>query len=457
MNAVWHRYLPGPLRRRLDGRFGLQAAVGNSGWLLADKFVRLGGGLLIGIWVVRYLGPTQLGMLSYAGAFGGFFGTFAALGLDGLVIRELLDHPDKAKQDALLGTAFVLKLWGGIATLLITMLAIWLARPGEGMIMLLVGLTAAGFMFQSLNVIDFYFQSTVQSKYVVFASNAAFVLMSIAKIVLLVTSASLVWFALLVLGEVILNSAFLALAYRWRGRAPRDWRYEPLLARDLLKRSWPLILSGLTVMIYMRIDQVMIGQMLGDKEVGLFAAAVRLSEIWYFVPAAIASSVFPAIMRAKQQGESVFQERIQKLYDFMTWLALGVAVATTLLAHWVIHLLYGPAYAESADVLSLQIWAGVPVCMSFVHGRWLIVENLQKYSMYYSGCGAILNVVCNLLLIPIYGIKGAAIATLIAQSAPNAIQYFLPGARHNLYQMLNSFTAPFRVLRTVIDHSGRPA
>jgi len=285
MNAVWHKYLPGPLRRKLDGRHGFQAALGSSGWLVADKLVRMGGGLLIGVWVVRYLGPTQLGMLSYAGAFGGFFGTFAALGLDGLVVRQLLNHPDRDRDDALLGTAFIMKFWGGIATFCITLLAIWIARPNENLIMLLVGITAASFIFQSFNVIDFYFQSTVESRYVVYASNLAFLIISVAKIALLITSASLIWFALLTLAEVIFTSGFMVLFYHQRGRSLKTWRYEGALARELLQQGWPLILSGLTIMIYMRIDQVMIGQMLGDREVGLFAAAVRLSEVWYFIPA----------------------------------------------------------------------------------------------------------------------------------------------------------------------------
>lgn len=411
----------------------------------------MGGGLLIGIWVVRYLGPTQLGMLSYAGAFGGFFGTFAALGLDSLVIHELLKNPDRVRQDALLGTAFFLKLWGGIATLVITMLAIWVVRPGDAQIAVLVAITAAGFIFQSLNVIDFFFQSTVQSKYVVYASNAAFVLMSLVKIVLLITSASLIWFAALTLGEVILTSAFLVLVYRRQGRLLTSWHYNTRLAKELLVRSWPLILASLSIMIYMRIDQVMIGQMLGDKAVGLFAAALRLSEIWYFIPGAIVSSVFPAIMRAKQQSDAFYKERMQRLYDIMAWLGLTVAIVTTLLAHWAINVMYGPAYAESADVLSLQIWAGVPVCMGLLNSRWLVIENLQKYSLYYTVCGAVLNVVCNLALIPIYGIKGAAIATIVAQSAPNLIQYFLPGARHNFFQMLNSFAAPVRYFRAAMS------
>lgn len=441
-NAGWLRFLPRLVRARLEGRHGLQAILGNSSWLVADKIIRLGVGLLVGVWVARYLGPEGLGILSYAGAFGGLFGTFASLGLDNIVIRELLKDP--TREARLLGSAFVLKLIGAVVTIVITLVAITLLRPGDTLTFWLVGCVVAGFVFQSFNVIDFYFQATVQSKYTVYAANAAFILMTLVKIVMLLTSASLIGFGLVGLGEVILASGFLILGYRRNHRSVRAWRYDGKIARELLSHSWPLILSGLTVMIYMRIDQIMIGQMLGDKEVGLFAVAVRLSEIWYFVPMSIASSVFPAIINAKKQNDALYRARIQQLYDLMTWMGISVAVATTLLAPYVIHLLYGSAYAESAQVLTLQIWAGVAVCMSFAHGKWLIAENLQKYSMYYTAIGAVLNVSFNLVLIPAYGIKGAAMATLIAQFSPNLLQLFLKPARANLLMMVKSFAAPVR-------------
>lgn len=442
MNAGWFKYLPFSIRKRLDGRQGLQAILGNSSWLFADKILRMGVGLIVGVWVARYLGPSGLGVLSYAGAFGGLFGTFASLGLDNIVIRELIKNPER--EDALLGTAFALKLVGGVLTILVTMVAIILLRPGETEVFILVGLTAAGFIFQSFNVIDFYFQATVKSKYTVIAANGAFVLMTLVKIMLLLISASLIGFGLVGLGEVALTSFFLVLAYKKNLKKIKAWRYSKDIAREMLSHSWPLILSGLTVMIYMRIDQIMIGQMLGDKEVGLFSVAVRLSEIWYFVPMGIASSVFPAIMSAKKHSEALYLARIQQLYDFMTWLGIFVAVVATLLAPFAINLMYGGAYAETASVLSIQIWAGVAVCMSFAHGKWLITENLQKYSMYYTAFGAVLNVTFNLILIPIYGIKGAAIATLIAQFSPNLLQIFIKPARQNLKMMLISLIAPYK-------------
>ena len=444
-NAVWHRFLPRFVRSRLDGRHGLQAIVGNSGWLFADKILRMGVGLLVGVWVVRFLGPSQLGLLAYAGAFGGLFGSLATLGLDSIVVRELVKHPER--HDELMGSAFRLKLLGGVVALALSLIAIAVVKPGETFTMVLVACTSVGFIFQSLNTPDFFFQATVQSKYTVYSANAAFILMTITKIVLLLTSGSLLAFALAGLGEVLLTSLFLLVAYRLKGRSMRSWRYSGKLARELMRQSWPLVLSGLTIMIYMRIDQIMIGQILDNREVGLFAASVRLSEIWYFVPAGIASSVFPALMSAKKQGEAAYRLRVQQFYDLMTWIGIVVAIATTFASHWIVPLLYGRAFIESADVLSIQIWAGVAVCMGYVHIYWMLTENLQKYSVYYTATGAVLNVLFNLYMIPAYGIRGAAVATLIAQFVPNILQIFIPQARSNLMMMIRSFNAPVRLAR----------
>ena len=414
MNASWLKYLPSFIRAKLEGRHGFQAIIGNTGWLFADKILRMGVGLFVGVWIALYLGPEQFGLWNFAIAFAALFGAFATLGLDGIVVRELVKNPER--QNELLGSAFALKLIGGAVTLLIALFAISLVRSGETLTLWLVGLSAAGFIFQSVNVIDFYFQAKVQSKYTIYAANAAFILMTLVKISLLLTSAPLIAFAWAGLGEIALTAIFLLVAYRFNHHNMREWRYDGRVARELLKASWPLILSGLAIMIYMRIDQIMIGQMLGDKEVGLYSAAVRISEVWYFIPMAIVSSVFPAIIEAKKKSETLYNQRLQKLYDLMVWLSIAVAVPMTFLSGWVVMLLFGQPYELAGTVLAIHVWAGLFVALGVARGKWLLVENLQKYSSWYVGAGAVINVPGNFLLIPIYGVEGAAIATLFSQA-----------------------------------------
>jgi len=200
--------------------------------------------------------------------------------------------------------------------------------------------------------------------------------------------------------------------------------------------------AGIVVSIYMKIDQVMLKEMLDAKAVGIYASAVKLCEAWYFVPTAVMASLFPAVIEARKKSETVYDERIQKLYDLMVWGSVAIALPTTLLADWVIHILYGADFQEAADVLRLYIWAGVFVSLGVASSKWLVTENLQRYSFYRTVLGAILNVGCNLWLIPIYGIKGAAFATLVAQGTVAFVSLsFFSKTRKNYWTAVNSFNA----------------
>ncbi len=444
VNAGWFRYLPRFIRDRLHGRSELQAVLRNSGWLFADKILRMVVGLLVGIWVVRYLGPMNLGLLSYAGSFAGLFSVFASLGLDGMVVRELVNHPER--QNVLLGSAFVLKLAAGAGTLVITMLAIAFFRGDEPLMLVLVAISAAGFIFQSLNVIDFFFQAKVLSRYMVYASTGAFLLVTLAKIAMLLVAAPLIAFAWAGLAEIILTSCFMLVAYRKNHHNVREWRYDGAVARELLRQSWPLIMANLAFVVYMRIDQVMIGEMLDDTQVGLFAAAVRISEMWYFVPLALASSVFPSIVASKKLGEGVYHVRLQTFCTIMAWLAIGVAVVVTLEQHLIVRLLYGSAYAASATVLAIHIWSGVFLALGVASGGWFIIENQQRFIFYKTLSGAASNVLLNFYLIPRYGIAGAAVATVFSQcSASFLFDFFSAKTRVIFWMKVKAFN-PLSVL-----------
>jgi PST family polysaccharide transporter len=448
MNAYWIKFLPGFVRARLDGRHGLQAVLGNSSWLFADKVIRMGVGLLVGVWIVRYLGPSQLGLLAYAGAFTGLFGAVAALGLDRMVVQEIVKRPDR--QDEILGTAFALKVAGGLAGLAITVIAISFVRTGDTLMLWLVGICAAGFVFQSLNVIDFFFQAKVQAKYAVIAANAAFFVVTLAKIAFLILHAQLIAFAWAGLGEIVLTSIFLIVAYRVNGKRMNLWRYSGTMARTLLKYSWPLILSGVAIAIYMRIDQIMIGEMLGDKEVGLFSAAVRISEIWYFIPMAIVSSLVPMLMQSKIKSEELYYDRLQKLFTMLIWLGVVAAVVMTLAKDPIIGLLFGEAYADSAKVLAIHIWGGIFVALGVGSGIWFTIENLQTYSFYRTLSGCVANVLLNFLLIPKFGINGAAVATVIAQCfAAFLFDFSNPKTRPIFWMKVKAFN-PVPLLRAGI-------
>jgi O-antigen/teichoic acid export membrane protein len=420
---------------------GFKRYFANTSWLMGHRVLSMVVALFVGVYVARYLGPERFGLLSYAGSFVGLFAALATLGLDGIVVRELVKTPERS--DELLGTSFWLKaggailMWIGIAT----------AIPfthNDTQTNILIIIIAFAVIFQAFNVIDFNYQAEVKSKYVVYARLVSLVISSVTKLVLVWFAAPLVWFAcVFLLDAVVLAIGLTAMYLKNTGKVWYcKWKWQT--AKELLKDSWPLILSGMVISIYMKIDQVMIKEMLGAEEVGIYAAAVSLSEAWYFIPVAITSSVFPAIINAKKQGEELYYQRLQKLYDLMVWLAVAIALPTTFLAPWVIRVLYGEAFLPAAGVLSIHIWAGVFVFLGCANGRWIVAENLQYIATIRSAAGATVNVALNIALIPKYGINGAAIATFFSVFVASHIAFFFINKARRVFMMQNrSFLRPF--------------
>ncbi len=310
--------------KSLKNHQGFMKYFKNTSWLFGEKILRMIVGLFVGIWVARYLGPEQFGLFSYAQSFVGLFTAIATLGLDGIVIRELVK--DESKRDVLLGTAFRLKLIGAFGVLLFLAVAVNFTS-NDHYTNILIFIIASATIFQSLNVIDMYFQSKVLSKYVVYANIISLFISTIIKIILLLNEAPLIAFAWVILFDSFVLAMGFLYFYLHNHLSFRVWKFEKSVAISLLKDSWPLILSGIVISIYMKIDQVMIKEMLDSEAVGQYAAAVRLSEAWYFIPMVIASSLFPAIINAKKQSEELYYARLQKLYDLMVWMA--IAIATT--------------------------------------------------------------------------------------------------------------------------------
>ena len=412
MNAFWLKYLPSLVRDRLDGRHHLQQAVGNSGWLLTDKATRLVIGLVIGIWMARVLGPAQFGQFNYALAYVALFSSVATLGLDGIVVRNLVHTPDA--KNLILGSAFILKVIGSLLAISLCVISIFFVEPESPKMQMLVVIISAGMLFQALDVVDFWFQSRVTSMYTVIAKIPALFVFFCARILLLLSTASLIAFAWVQSLELLLGAIGLVVAYQRLGDRATAWRPLYKYAMTLIKESWPLILAGLSVMLYMKIDIVMLGKMSGDRETGLYSAASRLSEGFYFVPMIIASSLTPMLLRARALGTAQYKQSLLNLYVLMVRLSLMIAIPFAILAPLFIEVLFGDNYADSAAILRVHIWAAVAVFLGVASSQYLTAEGQQKMSLYRTLTGLIVNVVLNVLLIPTYGAMGAAIATLVS-------------------------------------------
>lgn len=416
----------------------------NTSWLFIEKILRVFIGLFVGIWVARYLGPEQFGVFSYAESFVGLFVTIATFGLDGIVVRELVKHPER--RDELLGTAFGLKLFGAILVLSILFFAINLTS-NDYQTNMLVFIIAGGTVFQSFNVIDFYFQSKVLSKYITYANIVTLLLSSIIKILLILNNAPLLSFAFVVLFDSFILALGFIYVYKYNNLYIRNWKINFNTMISLLKDSWPLILSGFVISIYMRADQIMIKEMLDSVAVGHYAAAVKLSQALYFLPTIITSSLFPAIINSKELGKDIYFSRIQKLYDLMAILSISIAIPTVIFSHFVVNNLYGTDYAAAAEVLIIHTWAGVFVFFGVASSSFFMAENMTIKLFYRTLFGVTINIILNYFLIPKYGIQGAAIATLVGQFFANYIfDIFDKDLRYQFKMKTKAILYPFRFL-----------
>lgn len=407
----------------------------NTSWLFIEKIIRVVLGAFVIISITNYLGPSDFGLYSYALSFAGIFTVISTLGIDSILTRELVKDPEK--NNLLLGTGFGLKFIGALISILLLAVAV-IFTSHDKTTNLLIFVIAAAPIFQSFNVVDFFFQSKVLSKYSVIVQSSSFILSSVIKLSLIFLHASLLSFAIFTTAEYVFLAAGYVLMYRSRKLNISEWKFELNTGLRILKDSWPLILSGVVITIYMKIDQVMIKQMLGNAEVGYYAAAVRLCEAWYFLPTIITTSLFPAIVNAKKISEQLYQSRLQKLYDLLAWAAILIALPTTFLSGFIIEILYKPEFLPAAPVLTIYIWAGVATFLGVASSQFLITENFTKIAFVRTFIGMIVNVILNFLLIPVYGISGSAAATLISYSVATFSIVFDKDARQQSLMMVKA-------------------
>ncbi|WP_454803452.1 flippase [Mucilaginibacter phyllosphaerae] len=411
----------------------------NTGWLLIARVGSMVVKFVINsVLLSRYLSTAEFGILNYPMAIVTFTMAIAALGLDGFITRELISHPEK--KDTLLGTAFWLRLIAGLATLPLVFLVymlLSLAKPLETPFnyVLIVAFTS---VVQSANIIDSFFQSKVQGKNIMYVQVSGNIISALVKLLFIILKLPLIWFVYSLLFDAVILALGYVILYKKNGNHIGAWKYDSKITSYLLKHSWPLAFSAILVTIYMKIDQVMIPMYVKASQLGIYMTAASLSENWYFIPVAIATSVFPAIMHARKTDIDRYYKRLQNMYDLMVVLSVCIALVMSLGSNFIYHILYTKPYWPAAPVLAVHVWAGVFVFLGSASGQYLIAEGYFKLSMLRTGVGAIVNIILNLFFIPKYGIIGAAYATLIAYAVATFFIVLIPKTRHQGVMMLRS-------------------
>jgi len=412
----------------------------NTSWLLSERILRMGATLFVSIYVARYLGPERYGVLSYSLSFVWLFSALLDLGNREIIVKELVNNPEK--RALILSSAISLRLIGAFLLGCVVSISLqFIENDKETLI--IISLITIGIMFQSWDLIDYFFQSQIQSKYTVWAQIFQLFLGSLSKLTLVFWEASLVWFAFVFLVEYIFLACLYFLIFIWKvGRFPiKSFDYK--FSKQLLINSLPMLLTGLSIMIYMKIDQIMLKELVGIKSVGIYSAAVKLCEAWYPLPVLVAGSLYPAIINAKKTNPDLYHSHLQKLYSFLIWLAITLAIPITLFSDLIIGYLYGNEFKKSVIILQIYIWASVFVFISVANHKWLVVENLEKYIFITTFIGMVINIVGNIVLIPIYGAYGAAVATIISYGIGSYMSLLLlPKLRLGFWFATKSFN-PF--------------
>lgn len=396
-------YLAVPLRFR--------KYIENISWLIVEKGFSLLVGMVVGIYVARYLQPEKFGLLNYSISFVSIFSVFSALGMDQILVRELSREPQG--RNSLLGTGFVLKLCGSLF-LMALMVILLLFMEHNAFTNILIIIIATAELFKGFEVINYFYQSQVQSKYVVRVQLLINFAISLVKIGLVLMQAPLIWFAVMVSIGALLNAGGFVYAYQSVTGTIRSWSFSKNLAFNLLRESWPLTLYGLALHIQARIDQVMLGNMLNNYEVGQYSVALKFIEIFGFVPMVLMSTFTPAISQAKIAGEALYRQRLLNLYRLMFAAFLVVALPVYLFSEQVITLLYGPEYQAAGYLLSLFALRLFFSNMGVGKSIFIVNESLFKYSLLTVVIGAIANIVFNYFLIPLYGTVGSIMASMFS-------------------------------------------
>ncbi|PFQ37848.1 flippase [Bacillus cereus] len=413
-------------------KFKVNKFTSNTIWLILEKIFQLILGLVVGIWTARYLGPSNYGILNYGASFIAFFSVICSLGLENVIIKYFVDYP--RKNNVILFSAIIIRFVTSIISILAIYLIVSITHYDEKLVIAVITLQSLALIFNSLDTIDYWFQSRLMSMYVVIAKSVTRFIVSIWKVYLLISNASLQLFALSSSIEAMILGVILLVVYFKKN--PVNFSFSKYYSKELFLNGYHFILSGLLVTIFTQMDRIMLGNLIGQESVGIYSVASNIATLWYFVPLAVINSARPIILKMKQISIVEYQEKLKQLYAFIFWLGLLVSLFITVCSNLIIQTLYGQQYIEAAIPLAILIWASVFSLLGTARNIWIVSEGVNKYTKYYFLIGMFVNFVLNYIFINYFGVVGSAVATLIAQIITTIVApLFFVKTRESTYLM----------------------
>ena len=402
-------------------------------WAMTGKVVNMLGALFVGILVARYLGPTQYGVMNYVISYVALFTVIATFGLSNIEVRELSKEPNE--KDEILGTCFRIRLFFATVAYVLMVVTLILFRTDAftTIMVLLYGVTL--YTQCCFEIIRNYFTSIVKNEYIVKSEITRTIVGACIKIALLVLKAPLWCFVAAVVFDTILVAGGYIISYRNIVGSLHSWRYDKKRVPFLLKQSFPLMLSGAAVIIYQRIDQVMIGNMLNKTEVGYFATAGKFVDLILFLPTVLVQTVTPMLVRIKEKTTEIYETKKKTFVSIITWTTVIMSLLVSLLAYWLIMFTYGAEYVLAVPVLQIMAFKAVGMALSSSGGQIIIIEGIQKWAFIRNLLGCIICVALNYFMIPRYGIIGSAVATIITVAFTGCFANIFIPSYHNVMKI----------------------
>lgn len=388
-----------------------EKVISNVVWAVTGKVVTLLGGLLVGIFVARYLGPEQYGLMSYVMSYVALFQVLASFGMDQIEIREEAKTPEE--KNKIIGTAFVLKISFALITMLLVAITAWIFEA-DSFTKWMIILYSASMIANSFGVIRNYFTSLVWNEYIVKTEITRTFIGAGIKIGLLLLHAPLVWFIAATLFDTILIAGGYFVSYRSKIDSIKKWAFDREQARYLIKQSFPLLLSGAAVVVYNKISEVMLGNMLDKTAVGYYSVASRFVEICIFIPTIISQTITPILVKYHESNINLYNQQTKIYCSTITWCSIMIAIIITFTSAPLIKYTFGTEYMASIPVLQVLSFKAIGAALMQSSGQMIIIEGLQKYAVLRNGVACFVCIIGNLILIPILGVVGAALSGVLA-------------------------------------------
>ena len=388
----------------------------------------------------RYLGPSNYGLINYAASIAAFCIPIMQLGMRSTLVKEIVDRPEKEGQT--MGTAIGMSVISSILCIIgITTFTV-IANGDEKTTVIVCLLYSTSLIFQALEMVQYWFQAKLISKYTSLTMLFAYIVVSIYKTILLITRRNIYWFTVAQVIDFFIIAVVLLFIYKRVGGQKLTFSFKR--GRELLSKSRYYIISGMMVTLFAQTDKIMLKFMVGDSGVGQYSAAVASAGLTGFIFAAIIDSFRPSIIESKKAGSTNYGKKVGILSAIIIYLSLLQSLGMTLFSDLIVYILYGEDYAQSAGILTVLVWYTTFSYMGSVRNIWILAEEKHKYLWIINMSGALGNIALNLALIPIWGVQGAAIASLVTQIFTNfIIGFIMPPIRDFNKLMLKGLNPSF--------------